>query len=113
MAIVRFDAILSKAYNAPITASYTSIGSPLTKNWRMFKITNNTNGDMMFSANASTDNIFVPAGGFTLYDCSTNAANVGDTDTFVMGIGTQFSVKYTSVPTSGTVGIAGHSAQGC
>jgi hypothetical protein len=111
MAIVRFDAILSIA-SGSITNSYTSVGSPLANTWRMFKITNNTDGDMMFSANASTDNLFVPAGGFTLYDCATNAANVAVSDTFVVAVGTQFSIKYISAPTKGTVYIEGIYAKG-
>jgi hypothetical protein len=111
MAIVRFDSILSLAFGS-ITNAYTSIGSPLANNWRIVKITNNTDGDMMFSANASTDNLFVPAGGFTLYDFSANTPNVGDLDTFVMALGTQFSIKYITAPTTGTVYIEGTYAKG-
>lgn len=106
MAIVRIDSIRSKAYGS-ITGSYTTVGSALTHNWRMWCITNNTDGDMMFSLNGSTDNVFVPAYSFRLYDLSTNAANVQDTDGFQMQIGSQFSVKYISAPTQGTVYIEG------
>lgn len=106
MAQVRFDALRSKAFGV-ITNAYTTIGSPLAKNWRMFRITNNTNGDMLISADGTTDNLFIPAGGFVLYDLATNAVNVQDSDWFVMQIGTQFYVKYSSAPTAGTVYIEG------
>lgn len=106
MAQVRFDALRSKGF-AAITNAYTTVGTALTQNWRMFRITNNTNGDMFISADGTTDNLFVPAGGFVLYDLATNAQNVQDTDWFVMKIGTQFYVKYSSAPTAGTLYIEG------
>lgn len=106
MAVVRIDALRTKAYGA-ITGSYTTIGTAITKNWRMFRIINNTNGDMLISVDGTTDNLFIPAFSFLLYDLSTNAVNVSDSDSFVMAIGTQFYVKYNSAPTSGDVWIEG------
>ena len=103
MAIVRMDSIRSKAF-ASITGSYTTLGAALSNNWRVFKITNNTNGDMFISLDGTTDNLFVPANSFTLYDLSTNAANVQDTDGFVMQIGSQFYIKYCTAPTGPTTG---------
>jgi hypothetical protein len=102
MAIVNMDALRSKAF-ASITGSYTTLGTALTANWRVFKITNNTNGDMLISLDGTTDNLFIPQSSFTLYDLSTNAANVQDSDGFVMKIGSQFYVKYSTAPT-GPVG---------
>lgn len=107
MAQVRFDPIRTVAFGV-ITNAYTALGGALTRNWRMFRITNNTNADMFISADGTTDNLFVPAGGFLLYDLATNAQNVQDTDWFVMQIGTQFSLKYGTVaPTSGAVYLEG------
>lgn len=106
MAIVRVDSIRTKAHGA-ITNSYTTLGTALTKNWRMFKITNNTDGDMLISFDGTTDNIFVPASSFTLYDLSCNALNVSDSDWFVMQIGSQFYVKYSTAPTSGDIWVEG------
>jgi hypothetical protein len=111
MAVVRFDAILTKAHGA-ITNSYTTIGAALTQNWRVVKITNNTDGDMLLSLNGTTDNIFVPAFGFTLYDLSTNAVNVQQTDSFIMQLGSQFYIKYSTAPTEGDVWIEGVYARG-
>jgi hypothetical protein len=106
MAVVRFDALRTKAFGA-ITGSYTTLGTPLTRNWRIFKITNNTDGDLLFSLNGTTDNIFVPASSFTLYDLSTNALNVNDSDWFVMELNSQFYVKSSTVPTTGSVWVEG------
>lgn len=106
MAVVRIDALRTKGY-AAITNSYTTIGTALTKNWRIFKITNNTNGDMLISLDGTTNNLFVPAGSFTLYDLATNAANVSESDWFVMAIGSQYYIKYSTAPTSGDVWIEG------
>ncbi len=78
----------------------------------MFKITNNTDGDMLISFDGTTDNLFVPGYGFTLYDLSTNAPNIQDSDSFVMQIGTQFYIKYNTAPTTGDVWVEGLYAQG-
>lgn len=106
MAVVRIDALRTIDAGS-ITSSYTNLGSPLTRNWRMFRITNNTDGDMLISLDGSTDNLFVPANSFVLYDLATNAQNVQDTDWFVMQIGSQFSIKYNTAPTTGDVWLEG------
>lgn len=111
MAVTRFDQILSVGF-ASITASYTTVQSPISNVWRIFKITNNTDGDMMFSANGSTDNLFVPAGGFTLYDLVVTVGTGTDIDQMPLGIGTQFYIKYISAPTRGSVYIEGLYAKG-
>jgi hypothetical protein len=102
MAVVRIDTLRSAAFGV-ITNAYTALGTPLTVNWRVFKITNNTDGDMIISLDGINDNLFVPANSFTLYDLSTNAANVQDSDGFVMQLNSQFYVKFNTAPT-GPVG---------
>lgn len=111
MAVARLDAIRSIGF-ASIGASYSAFGAPLTHNWRVFKITNNTNGDLLFSFDGATDNIFIPAGGFTLYDLATNTPPQSVSDNFVLELTTQFYVKYTSAPTSGSVYVEGVYARG-
>ena len=106
MAAVRFDSMRTVAHGA-ITNAYLALGAALTQNWRMFKITNNTDGDMLFSFDGTTNNLFVPADSFVLYDCGTNAPNISNLDSFVMQIGTQFYIKYSTAPTSGDVWIEG------
>ncbi len=102
MAIARFDAIRSLPFSG-ISAAYAAVGTPLTRNWRIFKISNNTDGDLFISADGVIDNFFIPAGSFTLYDLSTNAPPVSQSDTFVMSLGTQFYAKQVTAPTTGTL----------
>jgi len=105
MAVVRADAIRTVS-SGSITTSYTALGASLSKNWRIFKITNNTDGDMLFSFDGTTDNLFVPANSFTLYDLATNSDTVVS-DLFVMQLGTQFYIKYSTAPTTGAVWVEG------
>ena len=106
MATVRIDAYRTIAYTA-ITSSFTTVGAALTSNWRMFRIINNTNGDLIFSVDGTTNNLFVPANSFVLYDCGANAFPNNTNTSFVFAIGTQFSVKYSTAPTSGDIYIEG------
>jgi len=106
MAIVRIDALRTKAAGA-ITGSYTTVGTALTRNWRMFRIANNTDGNLLFSLDGTTDNLFIPARSFVLYDLSANALNVQDSDWFVMQVGSQFYVKTSTAATTGDVWIEG------
>lgn len=111
MAIVRIDAIRTLDYTG-ISASYATVGAALTNSWGIFKITNNTDGDMLFSVDGTTNNMFCPAMSFTLYDLSTNSPPISQNDTFVMQIGTQFYVKQSTEPTKGAVWIEGIYAKG-
>lgn len=111
MTRARFDVLRTKGH-AAITGSYTTLGAVLAFNWRLFKIVNNTDGDMFFSLNGTDDNLFVPAGSFTLYDLSTNAQNVQDTDGLVMALKSQFYIRYSTAPTSGDVWLEGIFAGG-
>jgi hypothetical protein len=106
MAIVRIDAYRTKNFSA-ITGSFTTVGAALTANWKMFRIINNTNGDMIFSVDGTTNNLFLPANSFVLYDCSANATPLTTIDTLVFAIGTQFYVAYKTAPSSGDVYIEG------
>lgn len=111
MSILRVDAYRTKNF-AMITASYTTVGAAVEHNWRAFRITNNTNGDMIFSLDGTTNNLFVPANSFVLYDISTNSTPLSVTDNLLVQLGTQFYVKYSTVPTAGDVYIEGIYAQG-
>lgn len=111
MAVVQIDTLRTKGF-AAITNSFTTIGTALTQNWRMFRIVNNTDGDMLFSVDGTNNNLFVPLGGFLLYDMACNALNVTDSDWFVMEVGTQFYVKYSTAPTEGDVWIEGFYSTG-
>jgi hypothetical protein len=88
--VVRVDLLRSLAAGS-ISGIFTPIGGAFTHPMRLFKIVNNTNGDLTFSFDGVNANDFVPAGGFTLYDCTTNKV-LPDT-TFVFQNGTQVYVS--------------------
>jgi hypothetical protein len=106
MAVARFDSVRSLAYTG-ISGSYAAIGTAISQNWGIFKITNNTNGDLFISLDGSTDNDFVPAGSFVLYDLSTNAPPISQNDSFVLALNTRFYAKQSTAPTSGAVYVTG------
>lgn len=101
VAVARFEAIRSLA-SGGISGAYANVGAPTTHLVRAFKISNGTEGDMLFSVTSGQDDIFVAAGGFTLYDLQANINPQFD-DRYVLPIGTQFQVKQVSAPVSGSV----------
>lgn len=111
MAIVRIDAYRSMAFGS-ITGAFQALGAPLTHNWRLLHLENNTDGDMIFSFDGVTENLFCPAGSYLVYDIATNSnSNVGATQ-LVFAKGTQFFVKSSTVPSRGAVYAMGFYAQG-
>lgn len=96
--IVSVDALRTLAFGS-ISGTYAALGIPFAHPMRMICIVNNTNGDLTFSFDTVNDNLFVPAGGFKLFDLTTNK-NDPDT-TFVFRIFTQVYVK--GSPSSGSV----------
>lgn len=85
-----------------ISAAYASVGVPTANPIRIFCISNNTQGDMLFTTDTSRDEMFVPAGTFRLYDLQSNINPQFD-DKYVLQIGTQFSVKQLTAPVAGSV----------
>ena len=85
-----------------ISASYATVGTPFVHASRIICFSNNTQGDVFFSRDGSTDELFVASGSFKLFDISTNhrAANQSD---LVFVKGTQWYVKQITAPTSGSV----------
>lgn len=111
MSIARFDTLRVAAFGA-ITGSYTTVGTPIAFNFRLFDLTNNTNGDLFISLDGTNDNIFLPASSMKVRDLSTNAPPVNTTDDYVLAIGTQFYVRYSTAPSSGSLYIEGNYALG-
>lgn len=99
--VCHVDEIRTLAFGAINGLTYTALGGDFDHPMRMIKITNNTDGDMLFSFDGVTNNLFIPAGGFTLHDVTTNRENNGVY--FVFNSGTQVFVKYNTAPTSGDV----------
>jgi hypothetical protein len=97
--IVRFDAVRSIA-NGSITSSYQPLGAAFGHAMRVMYISNPTDGDMMFSFDSITDNFFVPAGGYVVFDLTSDQdAN----ESFRYQAGSQLYIKYITAPTKETV----------
>lgn len=91
-----FEPIRTLAFGG-ISGSYASVGTPTENPVRVFKISNPTQGDMYFTTDTSQDEMFVAAGSFTLYDVQANI-NPRTDDSYVLPVGTQFSVKQITAP---------------
>lgn len=94
------DTLRTLAFGS-ITTSYVAVGSALSHAARMFRLINPTDGDMIFSLDGVNGEFFVPAGSFVLYDLCTNREKNGEL--FVLQIGSQFYVKYSSAPSLSAV----------
>jgi hypothetical protein len=88
---VTIDTIRSLAYTG-ISASYAKVGSPCTLPIRIIRFINNTDGDMFFSDDGVNNKLFLPTKTFLLFDLTT---------AFIEG--TQFYVKQSSAPSTGSV----------
>lgn len=106
MAVARFDQIRELAFG-DISGTYAEVGTPLTQNWREFRILNTTDAAIFISADGETDNFYLPANSFLLWDLSANAPPINETDTFVMSLKTQFYARSDGSPSSGSVYIEG------
>lgn len=89
---------------AGISGTYAAVGSALLNQVRAFCITNNTQGDMIFSLDSSdaAGNMFVARGSYKLYDIQANINPQFD-DKYVLAVGDQFYVKQVTAPVSGDV----------
>lgn len=106
--VVHADALRSLS-SGSISGTYATVGTAFQRPMRIVKIVNNTNGDLTISYDGgTTDNDFIPAGGFTLYDATTN--RVSNQVTFIFVRGTQISVKGT--PSTGSVYVIAFYGQG-
>lgn len=87
-----------------ISAAYAAVGTPATRPIRAFSISNNTEGDMIFSDDDTVPEgkWFVAAGSFNKWDIQSNM-NAQFDDKYVLPIGTQFYVKQLEAPGSGAV----------
>lgn len=97
----QLEALRSLAFGS-ISGTYSTIGSVLANPCRLICFTNNTDGDLLFSRDGSTDELFVAAGSFKLFDVSTNHRPVNQDD-LVFETGTQWYVKQSTAPTEGSV----------
>lgn len=105
VSVARFDSLRTLGF-AGISGAYAAVGTPSQKQIRAFCITNNTQGDMIFSLDDADANgqMFVAAGSYKLYDVQANMNTQFD-DKYVLPIGTEFFVKQNTAPVSGAVWI--------
>lgn len=93
---------------AATSGTYAAVGAVTTQPYRAFRITNNTDGDMLFSFDGTNNQLFIPAGGFVLWDLDANAANINNCDWFVLKVGSQLYAKQSgAAPTSGDIWFEG------
>lgn len=102
------DAYRTLAFGG-ISGSYAVVGTPFTHMTRLFCITNNTNGDLIFSLDGTTNQLFVAAASFKLFDLMTNKELSAP---FFLPAGTQFYCKQKTAPSSGDVYIEAIYGQG-
>lgn len=97
---VSFETLRSIAFGS-ISGTYAAVGTAFTHPIRLVCITNNTDGDMLFSTDGSTDMLFVAAGSFKLFDLNTNK-KTSDQE-WTLRAGTQFYVKQSTAATQKSV----------
>jgi len=98
---VKFETIKTLGF-AGISGAYAAVGDALSHIVIAFCISNNTEGDLLFSIDGTNDHMFLAAGSFRLYDLQSNINPQFD-DKKVLPIGTQFYVKQITAPASGSV----------
>ena len=95
------EALRSLAFGG-ISGAYAAVGTPFDHPSRLICFTNNTDGDLLFSRDGVTDELFIAAGSFKLFDVSTNHRPVNQDD-YVFVKGTQWYCKEITSPTEGSV----------
>jgi len=98
--VLKYEAYQTLAFSS-ITTSFVAIGSPIAASARIFKIVNNTDGDMIISTDGTTLHDFVPAGSYTTYDAAANSG--AQAAPCRLPSGTQFYVKYSTAPSKNSV----------
>ena len=95
-----FDKLRSLAFGS-ISGTYAAVGAKVAFAARMFRLINNTDGDMLFSDDGTNDKLFCPANSFVLYDVTANRQSANNVLSLPAGI--QFYVKQSTAPTKGAV----------
>lgn len=89
------EALRSLAFGS-ISGTYAAVGSAFTHPIQILLITNNTNGDMLFTLDGSTDMFFVGQQSYQLFDFTSNEG-------MAVPIGTIVKVKQSTAASSGAV----------
>ena len=88
--------------SASISGTFAAVGSPFTHLLRLICITNNTDGDLIFTTNIVSNQLFIAKNSFKLFDLSINKEGQYN-DEFHLPKLTQFYVKQKTAPTAGDV----------
>lgn len=107
--VIRVDGLRTLAAGS-ITGTYTAIGTPFGHLIRLLKVVNNTNADIIISYDGVTDNDFIPAASFYLYDGNTNK-NLPDSR-YVFQINTTMYARSTGSPSTGAIYVVALFGQG-
>jgi len=97
--VAEFDTLRVIAHGS-ITNTLAKFGAEITHTVRAFKIVNLTDGNMFISLDGKNNQIYVPAGSFTLYDISSNRQVVQN---FTLQSLSQFYIAYDTAPTMNSV----------
>lgn len=98
--IVQLDNLRSLGF-ASISGTYAAVGSAFAFPVRLICVTNNTDGDMIFSNDGVNDKLFIPKNSFKLFDLTTNKG--GSDGIFTLLQGTVIYVKQSTASTTGAV----------
>ena len=101
--IVRFDAMrfVTAGTIADAGGDYVTLGSPLGHAMRVLHFINQTDVNLVISFDGTTNNVFLGAGSFALYDLTSDQDG---NESFRYQNGTQIYVNYaTSAPTEGEI----------
>ena len=96
-----FDTLRSLGF-AGISGAYAVVGSSTTELTRLVSFMNDTDGDLIVTNDNTVDKIFLKAGSYKIFDVQSNINPQFD-DRYVLPIGTQWYVKQSTAPTTGSV----------
>jgi len=99
----RADAYQSIAFGS-LSGTYTAFANPINHNYRILDFENTTNADVSISFDGTTNNLYLPAGSYRLYDLGING--------MVTSKNTVVYAKTAGTPTSGAVYVTGWYQQG-
>jgi hypothetical protein len=97
---VTIDAIRTLAFGG-ISGTYAVVGTPFIFPVKLICFTNNTDGDVFFSEDGTTNQLFIAASSFKLFDFTTNRNALQPV--WAIPKGTQFYVKQSTAPSKGAV----------
>lgn len=98
---IAFDTVRELAFGS-IIASYTAVGTPLTRHARIISFNNSTDAFIYISLDGVNNHLLLAPNSFQLFDFS---ANLIRDDGLFVAEGTQFYVKTAGAPTKGEVWI--------